>query len=71
MKLSIFQDKPYETWFREDKRMKFKSLAQAILLWSSLYQQLVKKRKVCTVFYLSETGCRVVQYDLYDKALGT
>ena len=36
--------------------MKFKSLAQVILLWSSLYQKLVKKRKVCTVFYSSETG---------------
>ena len=36
--------------------MTLKSLATAVLLWTSMYQKLVKKRKVCTVFYSSETG---------------
>ena len=51
-----YQDKPYETWFRSEKRKTFKSVALTILMWSSLYVKMVNKRKVFKVFYSSETG---------------
>ena len=51
-----YQDKPYETWFRSEKRKTFKSVALTILMWSSLYVKMVNKRKVFKIFYSSETG---------------
>ena len=51
-----YQDKPYETWFRGEKMKTFRSVAKCVQLLMSLYMKMVKKRKVCTVFYSSETG---------------
>ena len=51
-----YQDKPYDTWYNSEKKKKFKAVAGWILLWMSLYHNVVKRRKVCTVFYSSETG---------------
>ena len=50
-----YQDRPYETWFRGGK-MSLKTLSKVILLLMSLFKKMVRKRKVCTVFYSSETG---------------
>ena len=51
-----YQDKPYETWYRGEKRKTFRAVARTIFLWMGLYLKMVKKRPVCTVFYSSETG---------------
>ena len=51
-----YQDKPYDTWYRSERRKTFRAVARTIYLWMSLYLKMVKKRKVCTVFYSSETG---------------
>ena len=51
-----YQDKPYETWYRGERRKTFKSVALTILMWSSLYVKMVNKRKVFKIFYSSETG---------------
>ena len=51
-----YQDKPYETWYRGEKRKTFYAVAKSIALWNGLYMKMVAKRKVCTVFYSSETG---------------
>ena len=51
-----YQDRPYDTWFRADKRKTFRSVARSVLLWMSLYLQMVRRRPVCTVSYSSETG---------------
>ena len=51
-----YQDKPYDTWYRSEKKKTFKAVARTIFLWMSLYLKMVKKRKVCTVCYSSETG---------------
>merc|ERR550517_923170 len=39
-----YQDKPYETWYRSEKRKTFKSVALTILMWSSLYVKMLNKR---------------------------
>ena len=51
-----YQDRPYDTWFRAKKRKTFRSVARSVLLWMSLYLQMVRRRPVCTVSYSSETG---------------
>ena len=51
-----YQDKLYDTWGRSDTRKTFRSVAMSILLWSSLYLKMIKRRKSCTVYYASETG---------------
>jgi len=51
-----YQDKPYETWYRGEKRKTFRAVAKTVFLWMSLYMKMVAKRKICTVFYSSETG---------------
>ena len=51
-----YQDQPYVTWYRSEKRKTFRAVARSICFWMSLYLKMVKKRKVCTVFYSSETG---------------
>ena len=51
-----YQDKLYDTWFRSDTRKTFRSVAMSVLLWTSLYLKMMKKRKSCTVYYASETG---------------
>ena len=51
-----YQDKPYDTWYRSEKKKTFKAVARTIFLWTSLYLKMAKKRKMCTVCYSSETG---------------
>ena len=46
-----WQDKPYDTWYRSEKRKTFRAVGKTIFLWMSLYLKMVKKRKICTVFY--------------------
>ena len=51
-----YQDRPYDTWFRAEKRKTFRSVAMSVLLWMSLYLKMVRRRPLCTVSYSSETG---------------
>ena len=51
-----YQDRPYDTWFRAEKRKTFRSVARSVLLWMSLYLKMVRRRPLCTVFYSTETG---------------
>ena len=51
-----YQDRLYDTWFRGETRKSFRSVALSILVWSTLYLKMIKRRKSCAVYYSSETG---------------
>jgi len=51
-----YQDKPYVTYGRAENKKSFRAVARSVLMWTSIFSKMLKKRKKVTVFYSSETG---------------
>jgi len=51
-----YQDKPYLTYGRAQRKLTFRCVARSVLLWTSIFSQMLRNRKRATVFYSSETG---------------